>query len=116
TRWLLAADPAADPTDVLVRTLARQLHVSRISPYQTRGGVSRPSSFFGRESLLARVVNREPGNYVLVGGRQLGKTSLMKAIQRRFDDHPRVRCHYLALRDHRLAARIASEAGLDANA
>ncbi len=112
TRWLLAADP----TDVLVRTMARQLHVSRISPYQTRGGVSRPSSFFGRESLLARVVNREPGNYVLVGGRQLGKTSLMKAIQRRFDDHPRVRCHYLALRDHRLAARIASEAGVEANA
>lgn len=112
TRWLLATDP----TDVLVRTMARQLHVSRISPYQTRGGVSRPSSFFGRESLLARVVNREPGNYVLVGGRQLGKTSLMKAIQRRFEDHPRVRCHYLALRDHRLAARIASEAGVEATA
>lgn len=112
TRWLLAAEPV----DVLVRTMARQLHVSRISPYQTRGGVSRPSSFFGRDGLLARVVNREPGNYVLVGGRQLGKTSLMKAIQRRFDDHPRVRCHYLALRDHRLAARIASEAGLEAGA
>jgi hypothetical protein len=112
TRWLLDAEPA----DVLVQTMARQLQVSRISPYQTRGGVSRPSSFFGRDHLLARVVNREPGNYVLVGGRQLGKTSLMKAIQRRFDDHPRVRCLYLALRDHRLAPRIATEAGLDADA
>lgn len=109
TRWLLAAEPV----DALVRAMARQLQVTRISPYQTRGGVSRPSSFFGRAQLLAQVVNREPGNYVLVGGRQLGKTSLMKAVQRRFDAHPRVRCLYLALRDHRLAPRVASEAGLD---
>ncbi|KAF1686864.1 hypothetical protein B1992_05580 [Pseudoxanthomonas broegbernensis] len=108
TRWLLAAEPV----DALVRAMARQLQVTRISPYQTRGGVSRPSSFFGRAHLLAQVVNREPGNHVLVGGRQLGKTSLMKAIQRRFQAHPRVRCLYLALRDHRLAPRVASEAGL----
>jgi hypothetical protein len=111
TRWLLAAEPV----DALVRAMARQLQVTRISPYQTRGGVSRPSSFFGRAQLLAQVVNREPGNYVLVGGRQLGKTSLMKAIQRQFEAHPRVRCLYLALRDHRLAPRIASEAGLGAD-
>lgn len=110
TRWLLGVEPV----DALVRAMARQLLVTRISPYQTRGGVSRPSSFFGRGQLLAQVVNREPGNYVLVGGRQLGKTSLMKAIQRRFESHPRVRCLYLALRDHRLAPRVASEAGLDA--
>ncbi|MFZ5638574.1 MAG: AAA family ATPase [Pseudomonadota bacterium] len=109
TRWLLADAPV----DALVRAMARQLQVTRISPYQTRGGVSRPSSFYGRAQLLAQVVNREPGNYVLVGGRQLGKTSLMKAIQRRFETHPRVRCLYLALRDHRLAPRVASEAGLD---
>lgn len=110
TRWLLAPEPV----DALVRAMARQLQVTRISPYQTRGGVSRPSSFFGRAQLLAQVVNREPGNYVLVGGRQLGKTSLMKAIQRQFEAHPRVRCLYLALRDHRLAPRVASEAGLGA--
>lgn len=109
TRWLLAPEPV----DALVRAMARQLQVTRISPYQTRGGVSRPSSFFGRAQLLAQVVNREPGNYVLVGGRQLGKTSLMKAVQRQFETHPRVRCLYLALRDHRLAPRVASEAGLD---
>jgi hypothetical protein len=103
--WLL--HPA--PQDVLVTLLARQLRITRISPYQTRGGVTRSAAFFGREQLLARVLNREPGNYLLVGGRQLGKTSLMKAIERRFADHPRVHCHYLSLRDHRLDARLAAE-------
>lgn len=103
--WLLHPEPAA----VLVALAARQLRVSRISPYQTRGGVTRPSAFFGREALLARVLNREPGNYLLVGGRQLGKTSLMKAIERRFEAHPRVHCRYLSLRDHRLAPLLAHE-------
>lgn len=110
TEWLL--QPSATP--VLVTALARQLRVTRISPYQTRGGVTRPAAFFGRESLLARVLNREPGNYLLVGGRQLGKTSLMKAIERKFDGHPRVHCHYLSLRDHRLFERIAADLQLPA--
>lgn len=103
--WLLHPTPA----DVLVAVLARQLRITRISPYQTRGGITRPAAFFGRAQLLARVLNREPGNYLLVGGRQLGKTSLMKAIERRFAEHPSVYCHYLSLRDHRLGARLAAE-------
>lgn len=111
TEWLLK--PSAAP--VLVAQLARQLQVTRISPYQTRGGVTRPAAFFGRDALLARVLNREPGNYLLVGGRQLGKTSLMKAIERRFDGHPRVHCRYLSLRDHRLGARLAAELALPAD-
>jgi hypothetical protein len=108
TRWLLQPGAMA----LLVALLARQLKVTRISPYQTHGGITRPAAFFGRESLLARVLNREPGNYLLVGGRQLGKTSLMKAIERRFVGHPHVHCRYLSLRDHRLAVRLAVELGL----
>ena len=99
------------PQEVLVGLLARQLRVTRISPYQTRGGVTRPAAFFGREQLLARVLHREPGNYLLVGGRQLGKTSLMKAIERRFAEHPAVHCAYLSLRDHRFSERLAQFAG-----
>ncbi|KAF1722334.1 hypothetical protein [Pseudoxanthomonas wuyuanensis] len=111
SEWLLHPSP----TQVLVSLLGRQLQVTRISPYQTRGGITRPTAFFGRESLLARVLNREPGNYLLVGGRQLGKTSLMKAIERRFAGHPHVQCHYLSLRDHRFSARLAAELGLPAD-
>lgn len=101
-----------EPLGLLLAQLARQLRLSRISPYQTRGGVARASGFFGRESLLARVVQREPSNYLLVGGRQLGKTSLMKAIERRLRDHPRLACIYVVLRDHRLLPRLAAQSGL----
>lgn len=108
TAWLLEREPL----NVLLRTMARQLRFTRISPYQTRGGVARASAFFGRESLLARIVLREPSNYLLIGGRQLGKTSLMKAIERRLRDHPHLACLYVVLRDHRLLPRLAAQSGL----
>ncbi len=108
TEWLLSSRPL----DVLLRALSTQLRLTRISPYQTRGGVVRADAFFGRTELLARVLNREPANYLVVGGRQLGKTSLLKAVQRRLADHPHIACHYLSLRDHRLAPRLALQFGL----
>ncbi|HSX61173.1 MAG TPA: AAA family ATPase [Tahibacter sp.] len=112
TAWLLARDALP----VLLRTMARQLRLSRISPYQTRGGIARASSFFGRESLLSRVVQREPSNYLLIGGRQLGKTSLMKAIERRLREHPNIACVYVVLRDQRLLPRLAAQCGLPLDA
>ncbi|WP_236199772.1 ATP-binding protein [Pseudomonas pseudonitroreducens] len=110
SEWLLARNAG----EVLLRLLAAQLRLTRISPYQTRGGVVRAGSFFGRDQLLARVLNREPANYLVVGGRQLGKSSLLKAVQRRLEDHPQLSCHYISLRDHRLAPRLALQFGLPA--
>jgi hypothetical protein len=110
TEWLLGRKPG----EVLLRLLAAQLRLTRISPYQTRGGVVRADSFFGRAHLLARVLNREPSNYLVVGGRQLGKSSLLKAVQRRLQNHPLMVCHYISLRDHRLAPRLALQFGLPA--
>ncbi|HJT99459.1 MAG TPA: ATP-binding protein, partial [Rhodanobacteraceae bacterium] len=111
TAWLVGRDAVR----VLLAQMARQIKVTRISPYQTRGGVARPSSFFGRETLLSRVILREPGNYLLVGGRQLGKTSLMKAIERRVREHPQLACVYVSLRDHRLLPRLAAQCELPAD-
>jgi len=111
SEWLLGPDALA----VLLRTLTAQLRVTRISPYQTRGGVTREDAFFGREQLLARILGREMANYLVVGGRQLGKSSLLKALQRRLDGHPQIVCHYLSLRDHRLAPRLAAQLGLPAD-
>ena len=110
TEWLVGGEAL----QVLLRLLAAQLRITRISPYQTRGGVTREGSFFGRAQLLARVVNREPANYLVVGGRQLGKSSLLKAVQRRLQGHPHTVCHYVSLRDHRLAPRMALQFGLPA--
>lgn len=102
------------PAEALLTRLAEQLRLTRISPYQTRGGVTRPGAFFGRTQLLGRILNREPSNYLVVGGRQLGKTSLLKAVQRRLRGHPQVVCHYVTLRDHQLAPRLALQFGLPA--
>ncbi|BEU95290.1 ATP-binding protein [Acidovorax sp. DW039] len=110
TEWLLGS--ASE--QVLLRLLAAQLRITRISPYQTRGGVTREGAFFGRAQLLARVLTREPANYLVVGGRQLGKSSLLKAVQRRLQGHPHIVCHYVSLRDHRLAPRLALQLGLPA--
>ncbi|AVP96549.1 hypothetical protein C7S18_04745 [Ahniella affigens] len=111
TEWLLA--PSAET--VLADLFAKQLPVTRISPYQTRGGITRPSGFFGRQQELARILNREPSNYLLVGGRQLGKTSLMKAVERHYAGHPEVACRYVSLRDHRLRARLSQWVDADAD-
>lgn len=109
--WLLGRKAG----EVLLRLLAAQLRLTRISPYQTRGGVVRADSFFGRAHLLARVLSREPSNYLVVGGRQLGKSSLLKAVQRRLQNHPNMVCHYVSLRDHRLSPRLALQFGLPAD-
>lgn len=111
TEWLIGGEAL----QVLLRLLAAQLRITRISPYQTRGGVTREGAFFGRTQLLARVINREPANYLVVGGRQLGKSSLLKAVQRRMVGHPHTVCHYVSLRDHRLAPRMALQFGLAAD-
>jgi WD40 repeat protein len=93
TRLLLSPNPLAEFT----RLLATQVSITRISPYQTHGGVNKDTFFFGREQILADIMRREPTSYLLVGGRQLGKTSLLKAIQRRYQEDPRVECHYISL-------------------
>ncbi len=108
TELLLAPDPAA----VLARIIATQVRLTRISPYQTGGGVHRSAVFFGREEFLVHVLNRDPANYLLVGGRQLGKSSLLKAIDRHYREDPRVRCHYLSLAGDDLAGSLAHSLGL----
>ena len=71
TEWLLGGQAL----QVLLRLLSTQLRITRISPYQTRGGVTREGSFFGRAQLLARVVTREPANYLVVGGASWAKAA-----------------------------------------
>ncbi len=68
--------------------------------------------FFGRTQLLADVMQREPANYVLVGGRQLGKSSLLRALERRYAHDPRVTCHYLMLGDAEISPALAQALGL----
>lgn len=102
TRLLLDAKPQ----DVLARIIAEQVSLDQISPYQISQGVERETVFFGRRSLITRIMNRAPANYLLVGARQLGKSSLLKALERRYRRQPDVQCHYLVLKSENLQADL----------
>ena len=67
------------PEITLANLWASQLTLIQLSPYQLGGGVNREAVFFGRQEINAHIMNRDPANYLVVGGRQLGKSSLLKA-------------------------------------
>jgi WD40 repeat protein len=108
TRLMLAEDP----TDELARLIARYVPVPQLSPYQTGGGVNRPNLFFGRSGQLAQIMGRDPANYLIVGGRRVGKSSLLKEVQRRFEGHPQTECRYVALSSDNGFTSLAQELGL----
>jgi sugar lactone lactonase YvrE len=90
------------PIEVFAHLLASQMEVTNLSPYQTGAGVTKDSAFFGREKILKQVINRDPMNYLFIGGRQLGKSSLLKKIERHYRNHPKIACFYFSLRDDSL--------------
>ena len=104
TRLLLAPD--AETT--LAEILAGQLSLQQISPYRIGGGVNNESVFFGRRELISQIINRDPANYLMAGGRQVGKSTLLKAVERRYEDNPQVECIYLTLSSEVLVPRLAS--------
>jgi WD40 repeat protein len=105
-----------DSQNKLAGIIASQVKVTRISPYQTRGGVNKDSVFFGREQLLAHIMQREPANYLLVGGRQLGKSSLLKLLERRYAQDPGILCYYITLgQDIDITQRMAQALNLPQN-
>lgn len=97
-----------EPEMILANILASQLALTLLSPYQLGGGVNSESVFFGREEIIDHILNREPANYLLAGGRQLGKSSLLKALERRFHQQGDVICFYIALSNEVLIPRLIS--------
>jgi hypothetical protein len=66
--------------------------------------------------LLAHILNREPANYLLVGGRQLGKSSLLKAIERRYRKRGSLDCRYCSVGDMPIQVVLAQTLGLSEDA
>ncbi len=100
------------PLNAFASIIAAQISLARISPYETGGGVDKEPVFFGRAQLLAHIINRDLANYLVVGGRQLGKSSLLKALDRRYADHLTIACHYLSLTSDDVTMHLARELGL----
>jgi len=102
----------SNPIEVFVFLLATQLTTTQISPYVTKGGIAKDSAFFGRNKILTNILNRQLGNYLIIGGRQLGKSSLLKRIERYYKNHPKIECYYLTLWDSDLRKTLISTLGL----
>ncbi|MEO5329570.1 MAG: WD40 repeat domain-containing protein [Magnetococcus sp. THC-1_WYH] len=103
---------AAHPEERFAQVLASHIKVGRISPYQTREGVNKVSGFFGRRQILTDILTTTPRNHLLVGGRQLGKSSILKALKRSYDQMPGTRCHYLSASHRDIAPMLAPVLGL----
>ena len=101
-----------DPVEACAKLIAGYVKVARISPYQTRLGVRKESAFFGRTRIISDIQHREPANYLLVGGRQLGKSSLLRALERRYDQDDRVDCRYVSVGQASIESKLARELGM----
>jgi hypothetical protein len=103
-RDLLLAD---HPAHAFEAALIEQIKVADLSPYQTAGGLENEALFFGRERELRTMADRMLRNFLLVGPRQMGKSTLLKALQRRVRQRPDVDAHYVTLADADVTAHLA---------
>lgn len=72
------------PTVAMLDILLQQMERSQLAPYETHKPVT-GSRFFGRQAEIRRVLQNPNTNYLFIGIRRMGKTSLLKEIQRRMD-------------------------------
>jgi hypothetical protein len=73
---------AQDPQTVLRRLVLGQVNLVNASPFIVRGPVT-DQMFFGRENELYEIAEHiATSSYVLIGGRLMGKTSLLKCLER----------------------------------
>ncbi len=69
------------PSGRLLDSIAARVSISNLSPYETRAPVT-GSRFFGREQEISRIIANPDTNYAILGIRRIGKTSLLREIER----------------------------------
>ncbi len=80
------------PGERLRRLFECALPFTHLQPYSEVGSRIPPEMFFGRESEIARIKDPD-GPSLVYGGRQLGKTVLLRQAQRQFHSPPnRIAC------------------------
>ncbi len=73
------------PTNELLDRLNAQLDLSLLAPYETSKPVT-GSRFFGREFEVRRIIQSSDSNFAIMGIRRIGKTSLMREIERQLKE------------------------------
>ncbi len=69
------------PTGELLDLISNQIPISHLAPYETTAPVT-GSRFFGREFERDRILSNPDSNFVVLGIRRIGKTSLFREVRR----------------------------------
>jgi hypothetical protein len=69
------------PSGELLDLISAQIAISTLAPYETRAPVT-GSRFFGREYEISRILGNPDTNHAILGIRRIGKTSLLREIER----------------------------------
>lgn len=69
------------PSGELLDMISAQVPISNLAPYETRAPVT-GSRFFGREYEISRILGNPDTNHAILGIRRIGKTSLLREIER----------------------------------
>ncbi|MBI5652215.1 MAG: AAA family ATPase [Chloroflexi bacterium] len=86
---------AREPARRLVEMILNQVDLTVVSPYVTSGPVPE-NMFFGRESELKTIVRTvRDTNFAIVGGRKIGKTSVLARVHQHLKDSPEYEPFYL---------------------
>jgi hypothetical protein len=73
------------PSGEVLDMISAQVPISFLSPYETRAPVT-GSRFFGREHEIARILANPDTNHAVLGIRRIGKTSLLREIERTLNE------------------------------
>ncbi len=109
TKYLLSNNP----TKVLIEILSNHISFRDLSPYVTSGGVEKEALFFGRVDIIRNIINKDYTNYLIVGGRQLGKSSLLYALRRLYQKSKNVEVYYMTLNSEEILTEIANQLKID---
>ena len=114
---LLLFENTEDSRDILIWMFSNCLLTKYLSPYQVNSGVTNESNFFGRVEIIRDIVSKENANYLIVGARQLGKSSIIKALERRYEESSKVDCYSFTMDDANIVAKMATalKLGVDAS-
>ena len=94
------------------RIVVRDLDLRRIQPYSHVD--IRPSMFYGRELEIAMILNNTTKSYAILGPRRIGKTFLLREIERRLSSEPENEVLYLSCQGqaaHSLKYRLLQAIG-----
>jgi hypothetical protein len=75
---------AASPTRVMQDLLLDQIPLAQLSPYETNRFVT-GNRFFGRRAYLKKILQQPKVNFLIIGIRRIGKSSLLHEVQRQLD-------------------------------